>query len=221
MSLWLCLALQMTRNCGCLCKSSSGICGAAWGHVSGRRLKAWSWHTRVISRRLHGRSKTSRWHLRLSRHCDGWLHWSWHAGVVSRRRHLLTGDLSSRAAAKIVARRREVRIRRTLPEVLRIILRHWHRSLHLLRRSSIIIIRVRQIFTLHVIVQSHLTGVTGFIRDVAFLSQLHQPVHDLALLRLDEVDVVGNDRVQDGSVLISLEYELITEDRLELSANFV
>lgn len=85
---------------------------------------------------------------------------------MHRRHHRLGWHLSSGAAAatEVVVARREVRVGRAA-EILRIVLWHWHGRLLLLR----VVVRVRQTLALHVVVQSHLTGIAGLISNVALL----------------------------------------------------
>jgi hypothetical protein len=61
-----------------------------------------------------------------------------------------------------------------------------------------------------------LTGVAWLIRNIPVLGKLQEPENDLTLLRLDEINIVGDNGIEDATILVRLQDELVTEDGLEL-----
>ena len=57
----------------------------------------------------------------------------------------------------------------------------------------------------------------GNVGDVTFLSQLYKPLDDFACLRDFDVDVLRNDFVKAGVILIALLHKLLAEKLPELS----
>ena len=55
------------------------------------------------------------------------------------------------------------------------------------------------------------------VGDIAFLSQLYKPLDDFACLRDFDVNVLRNDLVQAGVILIALLHKLLAEKLPELS----
>jgi hypothetical protein len=61
-----------------------------------------------------------------------------------------------------------------------------------------------------------LTGVAWLIRNIPVLGKLQEPENDLTLLRLDEINIVGDNGIEDAAILVRLQDELVAEDGLEL-----
>ena len=57
----------------------------------------------------------------------------------------------------------------------------------------------------------------GNVGDVTFLSQLHKPLDDFACFRDFDVDVLRNDFVKAGVILIALLHKLLAQKLPELS----
>ena len=72
------------------------------------------------------------------------------------------------------------------------------------------------LFHSEIIVQNHLVVFARLIGNIPFIGKFQKPVYDFALARVDEINIFGDNMVENGLILVSFPDELVAEDGLEL-----